>query len=79
MVAFGPGVGGVWKSLEKQTRENFTCYKQSLMKNSAKRSEDQSAHRNVDSKGQAHDISDGNKDSTVNWTRGLQKVTFELI
>jgi hypothetical protein len=54
----------IWKSLEKGDRESLECCKQSLMGNSSGSSEDQSANRNTDSKDCAHEVSDGNKDST---------------
>jgi hypothetical protein len=33
-------------------------------------SENQNADRNTDNKDCAHEVSDGNEDSTGNWTRG---------
>jgi hypothetical protein len=43
-------VGGIWKSLEMWAREAHECYKESLMGDSRWSSEDQDAHRNVNSK-----------------------------
>lgn len=54
------------KSLEKQTRESLECCKQNLMDVSGENSEDQSADRNADSKGDACEASDGNEDSFGN-------------
>jgi hypothetical protein len=63
-------VGGIRKNLEKWARESLGCSKQSLMSNSGAGLADQSASRNVNSKGCAYMFSGGNKDSIGNWTRG---------
>jgi hypothetical protein len=43
-------VGGIWKSLEVETREALECCKQSLMSDSDGSSENQNANKNVHSK-----------------------------
>lgn len=55
-------VAGFWKPVELLPRETLACFKQSL---SVK---DHSA-TGVDSKGLAHEASEGNKDSNRNRTR----------
>lgn len=39
-------------------------------------SEEQNVDRNMDSKGQAHEVSIGNKDPIVNWTKGHVRYTL---
>jgi hypothetical protein len=55
-------VGGIWKHLELQARENLECCKQSLVGDSGGNSEDE----NADRKHCAHEVSDRNKDSIGN-------------
>lgn len=60
-------VGRMWKSLRLWTREALECPKQILAVHSRRSSEDY--NRNSDSKGQAHEILEGNKSSIGNWAR----------
>lgn len=53
----------VWKGLEKQDREVTECSEQNLMGDSGWTSEDKNNDRNRDHKGQAQEVSVGNKDS----------------
>jgi hypothetical protein len=56
--------------LEKQVRKSLECYKQTLVVNSVVNSEDQNGGRNADRKACAHGVSDVNKDSISNYSRG---------
>lgn len=58
------------KSLELQTRKALGCCKQSLVDCSGGYLEDEYTNRNVDSGGPGDAVSEGNKNSTGNWTRG---------
>lgn len=62
--------GGVRKSLEKWTREALDCCEQCWVWNAGQSSEDKNVDRNVNSKGQAWEISVGNQDSIGSWRRG---------
>ena len=63
-------VRGVWNSLEMQDGEASECCKQSLMGNSGGSSKNQNVGRNADCRDYAHELSEGNRDSTGNQTRG---------
>jgi hypothetical protein len=54
--------GGLWKELEEWSRENLACCKWSLKRDS----EDKNSDRNVDSKGDIDEVSDGNEDPMGN-------------
>lgn len=62
-------MGIIWKSLEKWARGNLKYCNRNLMGDSGDDSEDQNACWNVQNKGYAQEVSDGNKDSIENWTR----------
>jgi hypothetical protein len=63
------GTGGVWKSLEKQTRKSLECYKWSLVGGSEEVSENQNADRNAESKRCTDETSGRNEDSMGKWTK----------
>lgn len=50
-------------------REAVECYMQGFIGDASGSSEAQETSNNADSKGQADKVSDGNEDSTGNWTR----------
>jgi hypothetical protein len=63
-------VGENWKSFEMQTREALECCKPNLMVDFGSSSEHQNVKRNEDIRDVTHEISDRNKDTVGNWTRG---------
>jgi hypothetical protein len=53
-----------------QTREALECCKPNLMVDFGSSSEHQNVKRNEDIRDVTHEISDRNKDTVGNWTRG---------
>lgn len=67
----GQFAGEGQKGLKMPARGALEYCEQNFMDDSGRNSGDKNADRNVDSKDQAYEVSDGKEDSARNWTRAM--------